>query len=154
MERKARCVWIEGLHFDTFSHNEKMVRLDGWKDHELKEAGPTPGEFLPMALGTCTGMDVVFIAQKMKMELEGLEVEVLGITTDEHPKVYTSFDVVYHIRGNDLDPGKLERAIALSRDKYCIVGNTLGQCMTISHSYTINGGEVQEVPETVEGPQK
>jgi len=154
MERKARCVWVEGLHFDTWSHNGKMIRLDGSKDQEREEAGPTPTELIPMALGTCTGMDVIFIAQKQRMELEGLEVEVIGTATDEHPKTYTSFEVVYHIRGNDLDSGKLERAIALSRDKYCIVGNTLGQCMSIGHSYTVNGGEMQKVPETGEEPQE
>ncbi len=154
MERMARCVWVEGLRFDTWSHNGKMIRLDGSKDQEREEAGPTPTELIPMALGTCTGMDVIFIAQKQRMELEGLEVEVVGKATDEHPKVFTSFEIVYHIRGNDLDTGKLERAIALSRDKYCIVGNTLGQCMSIGHSYTVNDGEVQGVPETVEEPQE
>ena len=149
MERTARCVWIEDLHFDTYAHHGKVVRMDGWKDREREEAGPTPTEFLPMALGTCTGMDVVFIAGKQRMEVEALEVEVIGTATDEHPKIFTSFEVIYHIRGSDLDPDKLERAIALSRDKYCIVGNTLGQCMPISHSYTLNGGEVNVVPETV-----
>jgi putative redox protein len=151
MERKARCVWVDGLHFDVWSHNNKLVRFDGWKDHELEEAGPTPGELLPMALGACTGMDVVFIAEKQRMELEGLEVEVVGHGTDEHPKTYTSFEVVYHITGSDLDPDKLERAIALSRDKYCVVGNTFGQSMEIAHSYTLNGGEVKEVPESGSG---
>ncbi len=149
MERTARCVWVEGLQFDTWSHKGKLVRMDSWKDQELEEAGPTPTELLPMALGTCTGMDVVFIAGKQRMELESLEVEVIGTGTDEHPKTYTSFEVIYRIEGTDLDREKLERAIALSRDKYCIVGNTLGQCMTIGHSYTLNGGEVIEVPETI-----
>jgi len=150
MERKARCVWVEGLHFDTYSHSGKMVRLDGWKDRELEEAGPTPGELIPMALGTCTAMDVIFIAGKQRMEITGLEVEVVGIATDEHPKTYTSFEVIYRIEGTDLENDKLERAIALSRDKYCMVGNTLGQCMTIGHSYSVNGGEVLEVPEKVD----
>ncbi|MFC1545462.1 hypothetical protein ACFL44_02100, partial [Gemmatimonadota bacterium] len=58
-----------------------------------------------------------------------------------------------HIRGSDLDIDKLERAIALSRDKYCMVGNTLGQCMSIGHSYTVNGGEVRSVPESGEEPE-
>jgi putative redox protein len=147
MERTARCVWVEGLQFEAHSHNGKTIRLDGWKDHELEEAGPTPGELLPIALGTCTGMDVVFIARKQRMELEGLEVEVIGTATDEHPKYFTSFEVIFHLRGTDLDPVKLERAIALSRDKYCIVGNSFPSDMPIRHCYTVNGGEVREVPE-------
>jgi len=104
MERTARCVWVEGLRFDTYSHNGKLVRMDGWKDHELPEAGPTPGELIPMALGTCTGMDVVFIAGKQRMEITGLEVEVVGhgtyLTRENALDILSSYDVIVDASDN------------------------------------------------------
>jgi putative redox protein len=146
MERNSRLEWIEGFHFDGYSHSGKRVRLDSWKDREIEEAGPTPAEMIPMALGACTGMDVILIAEKMRMELIGFELEVNAQITDEHPKVFTEFELIYHVKGEDLDPEKVERAVALSRDKYCLISNTLKKAAAITHHYTINGGEPVEVP--------
>lgn len=147
MERNFRMEWIEGFHFDVFSHSGKKVRMDGWKDRVREETGPTPGEMVPMALGACTGMDVILILEKMRVELSAFELEVISGISDEHPKVYTYFHIYYHMRGEDLDPEKVERAIALSRDKYCIISNTLREVANITHFYTVNGGQPQEVPE-------
>ena len=148
MERNAHCTWKDGLQFEVRSHSGKVVRMDSWKDRDEEGSGATPGEFLPMALGACAGMDVVFIAGKMRLELGGLEVEVRGEATDEHPKSYTAFEMIFHFTGDNLDEEKLRHAIALSRDKYCIVGNTLRGTTTIGHFYTLNGGELREVPES------
>ena len=76
MDRTARCRWVAGYRFDSESHTGKTIRLDGWKDREDPEAGPTPAELVPISLGACTGMDVVHIMGKMKVEFEALEVEV------------------------------------------------------------------------------
>lgn len=148
MDRNISCTWIDGLHFDVRSHTGKLVRMDSWNDRDKEDSGPTPGEFLPMALGACAGMDVVFILQKMRLEPGGLEVEVHGEATDEHPKYFKEFKVVFHFTGNNLDEEKIRHAIALSRDKYCIVGNTFGKSVTTGHFYTLNGGNISEVPET------
>jgi len=146
MERNARMKWVDGFHFDVFSHTGKKIRLDGWKERESEETGPTPTELIPMSLGACTAMDVVFILEKMRIKLKEFEVEVKSEITDEHPKVFTDFQIIYHMQGEDLEPGKAEHAIALSRDKYCLISNTLYKVTNISHFYTINGSEPRQVP--------
>ena len=146
MERNSRLEWVDGYHFEGYSHTGKKIRLDCWNDRENGEAGPTPAELVPMALGACTGMDVILIAGKMRIELTGFELEVKSLLTDEHPKVFTDFKLIYNMKGKDLDPEKIEHAVALSRDKYCIINNTLKMAAAITHFYTINGGEPIEVP--------
>ncbi len=146
MERNSRLEWVDGYHFEGYSHSGKKIRLDSWNDRENGEAGPTPAELIPMALGACTGMDVILIAGKMRMELTGFELEVKSRITDEHPKVFTNFELIFHVKGEDLDPEKIEHAVALSRDKYCLISNTLKNVAAITHHYTINGGEPVKVP--------
>lgn len=146
MERNSRLEWIDGFHFEGYSHSGKKIRLDSWKDRENEEAGPTPAELIPMALGACTGMDVILIVGKMRVDLTGFELEVKSRITDEHPKVFTNFELIFHVKGEDLDPEKIEHAVALSRDKYCLISNTLKKVADITHYYTINGGEPVKVP--------
>jgi len=147
MDRTARCRWVAGYRFDSESHTGKTIRLDGWKDREDPEAGPTPAELVPISLGACTGMDVVHIMGKMKVEFEALEVEVNSTLPDTYPKHFETMTVLYHFTGSDLDPAKLEKAIALSRDTYCVVSQSLIPKAEITHLYTINGGEPVEVAE-------
>jgi len=146
MERFSRLEWIEGFHFDAYSHSGKRVRMDGWKDREREETGPTPAEMVPMALGACTGMDVILILEKMRLEPGAFELEVNAVLSDEHPRMYTDFQIIYHFHGEDLDSEKVERAITLSRDKYCSISYTLEKVSNITHFYSINNGELREVP--------
>ncbi|MCA9959700.1 MAG: OsmC family protein [Chloroflexota bacterium] len=95
----------------------------GYTFDASSEAGPehggSPMEFLLAGVAGCTAVDVVHILQKMRQELTGLEVEIRGTRATEHPKVYTDVEIVYVLRGNNLDPQAVERAIALSEETYC-----------------------------------
>jgi len=145
MLRNARATWVEGFHFKARSHSGKEIRLDGWRDREREETGPTPAELIPMSLGACTGMDVIMILEKMRLNVTALEVDVQAEALDEDPRTFTDFQIIYHLRGEDLDTDKVERAIVLSRDKYCLISITLEKAASLSHFYTINGGEPREV---------
>jgi len=98
--------------------------------------GPTPMELLATALGGCTAMDVASILVKMRQPLEAFSVEVSGERAEEHPKKFTSLEVVYRLKG-DLDERKVQRAIALSEDKYCAVEATLRPALPIASRYEI-----------------
>ena len=111
----------EGLLFSAATAHGSVDLASG-----LDEAGHgvTPMELLATALGGCTAMDVASILLKMRQPLEGFSVEVAGERADEHPRKYTTLEVVYHLKG-DLDERKVERAIELSEDRYCSVEATL-----------------------------
>ncbi len=98
--------------------------------------GATPMELLAVSLAGCTAMDVVTILQKMREPVEGLSVEVSGEKADEHPKRYTTLEIVYRLKG-ELDRRKVERAIQLSEDKYCSVEATLRPGVRISSRFVI-----------------
>jgi putative redox protein len=98
--------------------------------------GVTPMELLATALGGCTAMDVASILVKMRQPLEGFSVEVSGERAEEHPRRFTSLEVVYRLKG-DLDERKVERAIQLSEERYCSVEATLRPALPITSRYEI-----------------
>jgi putative redox protein len=98
--------------------------------------GATPMELLAMALAGCTSMDVVSILQKMRQPLEELQVEVRGERAEEHPKRFTSLEVVYHLKGA-LDETMVQRAIELSESRYCSVEATLRPALPITSRYVL-----------------
>lgn len=99
-------------------------------------SGVTPMEMLATALGGCTAMDVASILVKMRQPLEAFTVEVSGERAEEHPKRFTSLEVVYRFKG-DLDEQKVERAITLSEERYCSVEATLRPAVPITSRYVI-----------------
>lgn len=93
-------------------------------------------ETLATALAACTAMDVISILLKMRQPLEGLSVEVSGERAEEHPKRFLSLEVAFDLRG-DLDEAKVQRAIALSEERYCSVAATLRPAVPIASRYVI-----------------
>jgi putative redox protein len=88
--------------------------------------GQTPMQLLLMALGSCMAVDVQTILEKSRVPLHTLEVEAVGVRALEPPRRYLSLSLIYRLGGPGAEhQGKVERAIELSRDKYCSVLNTL-----------------------------
>ena len=84
-------------------------------------SSPTPMDLVLIALGGCTGADVVEILRKKRQKVTGYEIEVSGTRRDEHPRVYTHVDVLHRVRGRGVDPKAVARAVELSETKYCSV---------------------------------
>ena len=84
-----------------------------------EKVGGSPMEYLLVGLAGCTAIDVVGMLKKQRQEVVGLEVEAIGLRADDYPMVYTDVTVNYLVRGKDIDPRKVERAIQLSEEKYC-----------------------------------
>jgi putative redox protein len=100
--------------------------------------GPRPKPLVLTALGGCTGMDVVSLLKKMQMPFDALAVEVEGEAREEHPQVYTRIHIRYILKGNQLDRDKIDKAIALSLDKYCAVHAMLSKNVAISREVVLN----------------
>ncbi|NOT33939.1 MAG: hypothetical protein HOP12_07190 [Candidatus Eisenbacteria bacterium] len=81
----------------------------------------TPVEALIAALGGCTGMDVISVMRKKRQDVVSYELHVEGERRDEHPRIFTSLEVVHRFRGRDLDAAAIAHAIELSATKYCTV---------------------------------
>ena len=105
--------WTGGMAFEGRGPSGHTVLLDAAAESGGENRGSRPMELLLVALGGCTGMDVVSILKKMKQEITGFRISVQGERAPEHPKVYTDITLTYSLTGPALDPGKVARAISL-----------------------------------------
>lgn len=116
-----RTEWAGQLAFDS-EINGHIVRMDAPVEGGGQDSGPSPKKLMLAALAGCTGMDVVSILKKMRVDIEKCNIEVHGNVTDEHPKHYNKMHVVYEFTGKNLPLEKLEKAVAMSEETYCGVG--------------------------------
>jgi putative redox protein len=99
-------------------------------------AGPSPMQALAFALAGCMAMDLVHILQKGRHDLRGLRADLIGARAQEEPRRFTEVGLRYTITG-DVPAEAIERAIALSRDKYCSVWHSLRQDIALDVSYAV-----------------
>src|SRR5437773_5054450 len=97
----------------------------------------TPMELLLMALGSCTGVDVISILKKKRQKVTDYHIEVSGERREEFPRSYTRLNVKHIVRGRGLSEPAVARAIELSDQKYCSVAATLRGSAEIVTSYEI-----------------
>ena len=109
------------------------------KGNEIGMGGndPSPSEMLLMGAAGCMGMDIVSVLQKKRQDVESIDVEVTGHQPDDYPKPFQIVELAFTVKGNNVDPKAVERAIALSRDKYCVVGQTLQNVVELKTSFTV-----------------
>lgn len=115
---KTTVKWIEKLAFDVTS-DEHTVRLDTTEAGGSLNSGMSPKKMVLGALSVCSGMDVVGILKKMRVEFTKLEVEAEAEQTDTDPKVFKSISMKYRSDMSKENLDKLEKAISLSHEKYC-----------------------------------
>ncbi len=123
MRSEVSLKWQGNMAFESDINGHKIV-LDAAPDNGGENKGPRPKPLVLLALAGCTGMDVVSILKKMRVELEGLEIKVEGEIADDHPKTFENMKVIYEFKGKDLPLDKLEKALSLSEEKYCGVSAT------------------------------
>jgi putative redox protein len=85
------------------------------------EQGPSPMLSLLLAAAGCSGADVVVILDKMRVPIDRLAIDVVGVRRDEEPRCYTGLRFRFTVSGSKLDLAKVERAVDLSLKKYCSV---------------------------------
>jgi putative redox protein len=129
--------FVDGMQFVATSGSGHAVVMDTTEDVGGHDTGPRPTELVLIALGGCTGMDVVSILRKMQVHFTRFEMEIQGERAPEHPKHFTNIQIVYKVWG-DVPEEKLKRAIELSLEKYCSVSNSLKPKAQVSYQYQIN----------------
>ncbi len=138
MKHKIETSWQGNMKFDALVSGHHIT-MDALPAVGGQDAGARPKELMLAALAGCTGMDVISILQKMRVNIEDFHVDVEADVTEEHPKHYTAMHIIYSFKGRDLDAEKLERAIELSQEKYCGVSAVYRKAMPITHEIKIIG---------------
>lgn len=117
-KEQIRINWLEKMAFEAEINGHKIM-LDAAEPVGGENRGPRPKPLMMVALAGCTGMDVISILNKMRVEVTDFNVLVEGDLTEEHPKQFSQMHLVYEFKGKDLPMDKLEKAVNLSQEKYC-----------------------------------
>jgi putative redox protein len=134
---KAVVKQIEGCSFIGKAESNHWVPVDSKKEFAGSDAATHPMELVLLALGSCTGCDVVSILEKKKVRLTGFEIHIDAERSETHPKVFTKIHLEFMFFGTGLNLVHLKRAIELSQEKYCSVSAMLKPSVSITTSHRI-----------------
>jgi putative redox protein len=137
MKHKVETAWKGDMKFDAEVSGHQII-MDALPEVGGNNSGPRPKELMLASLAGCTGMDVVSILKKMRVDVEAFNITVEADVTDEHPKHYTTMHLVYQFKGKELDPEKLKKAVELSQDKYCGVSAVYRKAMPVTYEIKIS----------------
>jgi putative redox protein len=123
--------WLDNMAFESEVNGHKII-LDANPEMGGEDFGPRPKPLMLVALGGCTGMDVISILKKMRVVPDKFNVQVEGDLTEEDPKHFYKIHVIYEFTGKDLPMDKLKKAVELSEEKYCGVGAVYKKTMELT----------------------
>lgn len=136
MKESIKATWLNDLSFEAEVDGHKIY-LDTSAEHGGKNMGPRPKPLMMVALAGCTGMDVAAILKKMRVDIESLSIEVEGDVTEDHPKRFEGMKVIYRIKGKNVPLASVEKAVMLSKEKYCGVSANYNKAFPIGHEIII-----------------
>jgi putative redox protein len=140
VEVKTEVVFGGRMKFEgTSDRSGKTVDIDFAKEGE-PIAGFTPLELLLTSLVGCSGQVVVGLLKRMGQEVKDLTVQAHGVKRESHPTVLTSVELEFEFRGGRVDGASVEKAFALSEDRFCPVWVMLKASVPVTAKYQIISG--------------
>ena len=119
MINKITTEWKGGMTFESDNPSGKTLMMDTDVEGSNERFGLSPKALMLSSLAGCTGLDVVSVLEKMKVNDYEFKMDVSGELTNEHPKYYHKVKLDYHFYGKDLNEKKIKKAVDLSVEKYC-----------------------------------
>ena len=135
---KARVKWIDGMSFVGESGSGHAMVMDSSPEAGGRNIGMRPMELLLIGMGGCSAIDVVLILKRGRENITDCTVEIEAERASEDPKVFTKIHMIYALKGKGLSAAKVERAITLSKEKYCSASIMIGATAAITHEYTVD----------------
>ncbi len=131
-----------GMGFVAETGSGHVLMMDGAPDPDRPENGglnlaPRPMETVLAGTGGCTAYDVVLILKRGRQQVRGCSVKLSSERAGTDPKVFTRIHMHFIVTGTGLNPQAVERAIALSHDKYCSASIMLGKTAEITTSFEV-----------------
>lgn len=139
MDCKIR--WIDGgMSFVAETGSGHALVMDGPPEAGGRNLAPRPMEMLLAGTGGCTAFDVVMMLKKGRHAISGCEVALQAERAEADPKVFTRIHFHFVVKGRQLKPEAVARAIELSKEKYCSASIMLGKTAEITHDFEIVDG--------------
>ena len=111
--------WKENMQFESDNPSGLNLFMDAGEESGGEGKGYRPKALMLSSLAGCSGLDVVSLLKKMRVEITDFKIEATGELTEEHPKFYNKVKVDYHFTGSNLKEDKIKKAVNLSVEKYC-----------------------------------
>jgi putative redox protein len=134
---KARVQLVEGMTFVAESGSGHAIVIDAASDVGGRNLGARPMEVVLMGTGACSAIDVVHILRKARQPITGCVVEMDSERAPQDPKVFTRIHFHYVVTGSGLAPAQVERAIKLSKEKYCSATAMMRETAEITSDFEI-----------------
>ena len=138
---KARVKWVEGVSFAGESQTGHAIVIDGAPEYGGRNRGMRPMEVVLLGAAACTAFDVVLILRKARQPIADCTVDAEAERAPTEPKVFTKIHLRYTLAGRGLDPKQVERAVTLSKDKYCSATTMLAKTAEITFEIAIIEGD-------------
>ena len=145
---KVRTKWVEGVSFVGESESGHAVVIDGAPEYGGRNRGMRPMEMVLLGAAACTAFDVVLILRKARQPIADSAVEAEAERADAEPRVFTKIHLLYAVAGRGLDPRQVERAVKLSKDKYCSATQMLAKTAEVTFEIAIVDGDRLPAPVT------
>ncbi|MBI9030904.1 OsmC family protein [bacterium] len=137
----VKTTWKDNMEFDSEINGHHII-LDANASVGGNDKGPRPKGLMLTALTGCTGMDVVSILKKMKVQDYKFWMEADADPSEEHPVYYTKIYLTYQFEGDDLPIDKIKKAVNLSEERYCGVSFMLKKAAELETKIIVNGEEI------------
>ena len=138
---KTRIKWTEGVTFVAETGSGHALVLDGAPEAGGRNLGPRPMELVLAGAAACTAFDVVWILKKARQPITDCVVEAEAERAADDPKVFTRIHLTYRVAGKGLKRAQVERAVKLSKEKYCSATLMLAKTAEISFEIAMDESE-------------
>ncbi|MBL8311321.1 MAG: OsmC family protein [Burkholderiales bacterium] len=129
---KANVKWVDNVQFVAETGSGHAIVIDGAPEYGGRNTGARPMELVLAGAASCTAFDVVLMLRKSRQNFTRLHVEAEAARADTDPKVFTAIKLTFHVAGKSLDASAVERAVRLSKEKYCSATAMLGKTAEIT----------------------
>ena len=129
--------WHDGMSFIAETGSGHLIAMDGPPDAGGRNLAPRPMETVLAGTGGCTAYDVVLILKRGRHDVRGCSVKLTSQRAEVDPKVFTAIHMQFTVTGKGLTPAAVERAIAMSHEKYCSASIMLGKTAHITTGFEI-----------------
>lgn len=125
--------------FEANPPSGNPIRMDAWEEDGGQQSGPTPVETLLSAIAGCSAMDVISILQKKRQVVTSYRIEVDGERGPRgvYPRPFLSITLRHIVKGENIDPAAVARAVELSDTKYCTVITTLRAAPEVKSEFVV-----------------
>jgi len=138
MDRIVETSLTGNMRFEARLSTGHVVPMDAGENSGGENSAPRPYQLVLVALTGCTGMDVISILRKKRQQVTDMWMEVDAERASDHPKVFTKVNIHFHLKGKNINPAAVARAIELSETKYCSVSENLRGRAVVASEFTIH----------------